>query len=178
MKHIELLSIIQDRLKLDKIDEKILKDIIAGLADKDDSIFEFYTKLTTAAEYITLPLVKKLAEDYSVPKMYEDHIEKRFEEFKANLKTVYTLNCKSKEEGRSPGYIPSKWLKSKAPMFGSTELMTIDKVGGLESIGEGMFTVGYFDYLKKIFKESATDISKLKYSNLIKASDKMIESKK
>jgi len=178
MTHNELLVILIDKMpNMNVFDIEILKDIVAGIALKGDSLYDFYRELTTSGEYLDVALVKKIAEKYSVPKMYKEHIDSRFLLFKENIKIVCTENAKAVLEGKRPGLNPDRWLRDKKPMFGSTEKITIKKAGGIQSICENIMHVGHFDYLKKLFEESATDVSKVKYA-LIMKKNKELEHKR
>ena len=179
MDHRELYKIFLKMLGKDMntYDRDILKNIIAGLADKDDSLVRFYEDVTTSGKFIELSLLKNIAQNYSVPTIYEDHIQERFSKFKANLKIVYATNSSRKDSGLKQGFITEKWMKDKKPMFGSTESLTIETAGGLKKIAQGMHNSGYFEYLFKLYEQSATNVSKVKYSLLIKSTANAIEYK-
>ena len=173
MTHSELLAALVDKIpKMNKFDLEILRDIIAGIALKDNSLYDFYKEVTTSNSFIDVALIKKVSEKYSVPVMYREHIDERFDKFKENLKTVCALNRKRIDSGKEPGYDPDKWLKDRKPMFSSTEKRTIEKIGGLEKLCSSMLNVGFFDYLKTLFEESATDVSKVKYALMMDGKNK------
>ncbi len=178
MTHNELLVILMDKMpNLNVFDIDILKDIVAGIALKENSLYDFYRELMTSGEYLDIALVKKIAEKYSVPRLYKKHIDDRFAKFKENIKIVCIENTKALNNGKRPGLNPDRWLRDKKPMFGSTEKITIEKAGGLESVCKNMMHVGHFDYLRTLFEESATDVSKVKYA-LIMSKHKELEHKK
>ena len=156
----------------------VLRDIIAGIAKKGDSVFRCYSEILTSNDFVTLSGVKRIADKYSVPELYEDHINKRFQDFKTNLKTVCRINHEKSKINVVQGFHVDKWKKGGVQMFGSTESITITKAGGLETMCREIHSVGYFEYLMKIFKESAIDVSKRKYSSLIMTSEDMIEHKR
>lgn len=178
MTHVELLFALTKKLpRLNREDGEILKGIVSGIAKKDDSLFKFYEELSTSENILSLPTIKKIAEKYSVPELYKDHIDARFNEFKINIRHVCTKNIELETIGKQPGLDPDKWKKNKRNMFSSTEKITISKAGGLGAICRSMHNVGYFDYLRKLFSEAATEVSKLKYSLLMQNSKDVIEYK-
>lgn len=168
MTHSELLVALMDKIpKMNAFDVDILEDIIAGLALKDNSLYDFYKEVITSSQFVDIALIEKIAKKYSVPNMYRSHIDNRFEEFKMNIKSVCVENKNLVLNGKQAGLDPSKWFKDKKPMFASTEKMVIERVGGIESICNSIMNVGYFDYLKTIFESAATDVSKIKYAQMM-----------
>jgi len=173
MTHSELLAALVDKIpKMNKFDLEILRDIVAGIALKDNSLYDFYREVTTSNSFIDVALIKKISEKYSVPTMYREHIDSRFYAFKENIKTVCALNRERVKSGKKPGFNPDKWMKDGKPMFSSTEKRTIEKIGGLDKLCESMLNVGFFDYLKTLFEESATDVSKVKYALMMDGKNK------
>jgi len=169
MTHKQLLEVLVNKItNMNKFDVVILKDIIAGLALKGDSIQDFYREITTCGKFLDLALIQNIAKKYSVPSLYSDHIDSRFGLFKENIKVVCSQNPQFSMENKRPVLNPGGWLRDKKPMFGSTEKATIEKAGGLEKICSQILNVGYFDYLRTLFEESATDVSKVKYALMIK----------
>ncbi len=178
MTHLELLSMLKKQLpRLNRAEGQILKEIIAGLGDKGDSLYLFYKELSTNGNILGLPNIKKVAENYTVPLLYKDLIDSRFDKFKKNLKVICLKNHDRETKGEKPGLDVNRWTIGGVEMFQTTEKKTIKHVGGINNICEGINTVGYFDYLKKTFLESATETSRLKYSLLLKADMDMIEYK-
>lgn len=176
MTHSELLVSLVDKMpKMNTFDMDILKDIVAGVALKEESIYEFYREVTTSGAFVDMALIERISSKYSVPSMYRKHIDSRFDLFKSNIKRVCVENKQLVEEGKNPGFNPIHWEKNNKPIFGSTERITIEKAGGLEDICQEVFNVGYFDYLKKLFESAATEVSKMKYSLIIKSQPKAIE---
>lgn len=175
MTHSDLVDVLADKIsKMNEFDMDILEDIVAGIALKDDSLYQFYRELTTCGRYLDIALVKEISEKYSVPSLYRSHVDKRFDLFKENIKIVCTKNKELVSDHKRPGLIPDRWLRDKKPMFGSTEMTTIEKAGGLGSICDKFLMVGQFDYLKLLFEEAATDVSKVKYALIIKDTQKKI----
>jgi hypothetical protein len=178
MTHVELLFALTKKLpRLNREEGEILKNIVSGIGKKDDSLFRFYEELSTTDGILNLATIKRIAEKYSVPNLYKDHISSRFSEFKENIRAVCNKNNELSASGRRPGLDPDKWVKNKRSMFSSTEKITISKAGGLDTICHSIHNVGYYDYLKKLFMEAATEVSKLKYSLLLKDSKDLIEYK-
>ncbi len=178
MTHLELLSMLKKQLpRLNRSEGQILKGIIAGLGKKDDSLYAFYEELSTNGNILSLSNIKKTAEKYSVPLLYKDMIEARFLQFKTHLKAICVSNQNSMSQGLNPGYDAGKWTVEGAKMFQTTEIMTIDKVGGIRNICANINNVGYFDFLKKMFLASATETSTLKYSLLLKSDPTLIGDK-
>ena len=170
MTHVELLFALTKKLpRLNREDGEILKNIVSGIAQKNDSIFRFYEELTTSNGILNLQIIKKTSENYSVPKLYGDLIDNRFKDFKMNIISVCAKNKQRIADNKNPGYDESKWMKSGQRMFSSTETTTIEKAGGLENMCISIHTIGYFDFLRKIFLESATEVSRAKYSKLIQS---------
>jgi hypothetical protein len=179
MTHVELLFALTKKLpRLSREEGEILKNIVSGIAQKGDSLFKFYEELTTTESILSLPVIKRISEKYSVPSLYKGHINERFSEFKKNIRAVCVKNKELADNSRAPGLDPDKWLKNKRAMFGSTEKITIENAGGIETICKNIHGIGYFDYLSKIFSEAATEVSRLKYSKLLQDSPEKIEYKK
>jgi len=175
MTHNELLAILIDKMpKMNSFDVDILKDIVAGVALKDNSIYDFYRELTTSGNFLDMALIERIAKNYTVPSMYREHIENRFDSFKNNIKTVCLKNKIAVDTGKKPGYKAERWVKDSKPMFSSTERMTIDKAGGLQIMCRNIMKVGQFDFLKSLFEESATDVSKVKYALMMQSSVKQL----
>ena len=178
MTHSELFFAIKEKMVgLNEYESDALMDIISKVADKGDSLRRFYIEVITSAEYPNLPTIKKIAEKYSVPKLYAAHINKKFNNFLSNIHIVCKENNDRIFKGLKPGEDPDKWLKNGVPMFGSTEKLTINKAGGLIKICSGIHTSGYTDYLEQLFQESAVDVSKVKYAKLISGNSYQIEYK-
>jgi len=176
MTHFELLAILKKKLpKLNRPENQILKETIAGLGDKDNSLYRFYKELSTNGYFLDLANIEKVAKNYSVPILYKDLINSRFDKFKLNLKSICQKNQILIDEGKKPGYDPTKWIINGRNMFQTTEEKTINHVGGIEAISKSIYTIGYFDYLKKVFLESATETSRLKYSLLLSEDINTIE---
>ena len=179
MTHNELMAALVDKMpKMNTFDLEILKDIIAGIALRENSIYDFYRDVTTSGSFIDISTIQKISKNYTVPSMYREHIDTRFDMFKENVKIVCYENSKLVSHGKRPGFDPNKWLRNKKPMFGSTEKITIDKANGLDNICNGIMNVGQFDYLKKLYEESATDVSKVKYALMMKSPNKRIGGRK
>jgi len=179
MTHIELLSALMKKLpRLNREEGEVLKNIVSEIAKKDNSLFEFYEEVTTEKDILSLPVIKRIAEKYSVPELYKDHIRERFLEFKQNIMMVCDTNKNLVSKGRSPGLDPDKWMKGGVSLFSSTEKKTIETAGGLEMICRSIHNVGYFDYLFKLYKKSATEVSKIKYSLLMSGKKSEIEYKR
>ncbi len=175
MTHSELLVSLIDKMpKMNIFDMEILKDIIASIALKDDSIYDFYRDITTSGSFVDIASIERIAKSYSVPSMYRTHIDRRFDDFKSNIKNICIENKLIIMDGRMPGLNPDNWFKNKKPMFASTEKLTIEKAGGIRNICDKMFNIGYFDYLKILFEKSATDVSKVKYALMMKTPHKAI----
>ena len=178
MTHVELLFALTKKLpRLNREEGEILKNIVSGIGKKDDSLFKFYEELSTTDGILNLASIKRIASKYSVPELYKDHISRRFDEFKENIRAVCNRNNEMSAAGRRPGIDPDKWMKNKRSMFSSTEKITISKAGGIEKICQSIHNVGYYDYLRRLFSEAATEVSKLKYSLLLKESKDLIEYK-
>lgn len=175
MTHNELLATLIDKIpKMNVFDVEILKDIVAGIAKKDNSLYDFYRELSTSGEFLDIALVEKIAQKYTVPSMYREHVDKRFDLFKENLKIVTLKNKEAIADGKKEGLNPDNWVRDGVKMFGSTEKHAIEKAGGLGSIRASIMNFGYFEYLKSIFENSATEISKSKYSLIMKNNQKQI----
>lgn len=176
MTHIELLTLLVKKMpKLTREEGEILKNIVSKIAIKGDSLFEFYEELCTTNGILNLSTVKEISQKYSVPELYKDHIHSRFNEFRKNIRIVSSRNAILKQNGKPMALDPEKWTKNKLRMFASTEKMVIEKAGGLEEIGLHIHDIGYFDYLEKLFLESAIDISRIKYSSLLNGKKDLIE---
>lgn len=177
MTHTELLAILMDKIpKMNEFDIEILKDIIAGIALKDSSLYDFYREITLKSDFVSIALIEEVAKKYTVPQMYRDHIDQRFNTFKNNIKIVSDKNNNMISLGEQEGINPDKWFADGKKMFSSTEKLTIEKAGGLSKIRTSLTNVGYFEYLRKLFEGSATDVSKVKYALMMKK-NKQIEGK-
>ena len=178
MTHSELFFTIEERMAgLNEYESDALMEIVSKVADKGDSLRQFYIEVITANEYPNLPEIKKIAEKYSVPKLYASHINKKFNSFLDNIRIVCKENENRILSNKKPGLDPTKWTKNKVPMFSSTEKLTITKAGGLQKICKGITTSGYSDHLEQLFKEAAVEVSKIKYAKLITSSNYNIEYK-
>jgi hypothetical protein len=178
MTHSEVFFALKERIPgLDKYETEALMEIVSTLGSKGESLRQFLMEVITEKEYPTLPLIKKIAEKYSVAALFEDHIEDRFNEFRDNLFIVCEENQKRISAGKSPGLDPDKWTKNGLSMFKSTEKIAIETIGDLQAICTNLHKPGYTDYLKKIFKDSATKVSSIKYADLIRYHGSQIEYK-
>lgn len=178
MTHVELMSTLKKQLpKLNKAEGEILRELVSSIGEKDNSVYRFYEELSTNGVILGLPNIKKVAQNYSVPALYKDLIESRFDKFKMNLKAICQKNADIILAGKEPGFDPAKWTINGGKMFQTTETKTIQNAGGIETICTRIYTVGYFDYLNKLFLEAATETSRLKYSLLLKSDIDMIEYK-
>ncbi len=178
MTHIELLTLLVKKIpRLTREEGEILKSIVSKIADKDNSIFNFYEEVSTSDGIMSLYKMKKLSEKYSVPELYKGHIDSRFDNFRKNLRIVTSRNTELKRLVRPLALDPDKWTKNKLRMFSSTEKMVIDEAGGLSNICDSIHNVGYFDYLRKLFADAATEVSRLKYTSLMQNNRDVIEYK-
>ncbi len=178
MTHIELLTLLMKKIpRLTREEGEILKNIVSRIANKNNSIFDFYEEISTSEGIVSLYRVKTVALKYSVPTLYKEHIESRFDTFRKNIRIVASMNSELGASGKALAFDPDKWMKNKLRMFSSTEKMVIESAGGLEIICNSVHNVGYFDYLKKLFTNSATEISRLKYTSLMQNNKDLIEYK-
>jgi hypothetical protein len=156
---------------------EVLNNIVSSVENKHDSLFKFFEELATTDGFLSLAIIKRVSEKYAVPVLYKDLISDRFIEFKSNIRMVCIKNKEMESKNRNPGLSPDKWIKNGLQMFSSTEKMTIESIGGLDVICRHIHDIGYFDYLFKVFKESAVNVSQIKYSLLLNDESKKIEYK-
>jgi len=162
---------------INELESDALMEIVSSVGDKGDSLRRFYIEVITSSKYLDLPTVKTISDKYSVPKLYASHISSKFDNFVTSIRLVCKENASRKMSGKPIGENPDGWTKNGVPMFGSTEKLTINKAGGLAKICGAMNTPGYTDHLEDLFKESATDVAKIKYAKLIKGKTPQLEYK-
>jgi hypothetical protein len=181
MKLLEMTKIVMDKMNQQKTfpvveqDVRLLTKALYSIADRNDSIDEFYEELIKGG-FITLESILKTAPKYRVSEVWADLILDRFRLFMDSLTMLMA------HMDKNPEFEYQNWKYTvngkQEPVFQRTELRAIEKYGGIKVILENGLNS---DRMYKIFKKASEEIAFEKYApkQIAQNDDRMaIEEKK
>ena len=149
---------------ISEMDKEILLDIILNVGDKDDSLQKFYKAVSIYTGFLTLGKINELSDRYKVHIVYKEYISDRFKYFED---VVFTVELKSRKliaSGEEVSYDIEAWCPPEKKILNRTDLLTIEKAGGLKEIVGRLYETGYVNYLRRLYGEAADERAVSKYA--------------
>ena len=147
-----------------ELDSEILKDIVLKVGDKDGSLASFYRDVSLYTGFLTLGAINEIAEKYLVHVIYKDYIEKNYSVFENNLLAIERKSTEMKERDIAVSFNFDAWATPGKQIFSRTDILTIEKLRGLETVVSKIYELGYRQYMKRIYSESADERGTAKYA--------------
>jgi hypothetical protein len=149
---------------LSELDSEILKDIVLKVGDKDGSLASFYRDVSLYDGFLTLGAINKMAEKYLVHVIYKDYIDKNYAVFEDRLLAIERKASELNAENIEVSFELDAWAIQGKQMFSRTDLLTIEKLGGLKTVTSKLYELGYRQYMRRIYSESADERGTAKYT--------------